>query len=374
MAKPNSRVKYREYTTIIKGKLYAVVNVPIGDGKYAQKRKRFDSKILAQQWALAELRKHSSSEDVFISSDWTFADLAEWYKEEYLVAPVYQDGKKIEGLRGWKTQRTNLDRLTRSFGKYDIRENLLDVFRRHRRERLKTVTITAINRDFALIRAMFKKAKRRKWIEENPFDFDDEKLIDTALESSRDSKITDRIAKRLLARSRSSEQSLLYYLVLVLMFTGARPSEAYPWHAANDDDVQREPLNWERILKFDFKAVELISYKGKKRRVRLVPTSVELERGLRKFYAETNPQPEDLLFPVTDFKRSWKTLCKRAGVEGVVIRDFRRYFNNYWIHNEDVNDIERLLMLGHKDIKTNLIYSQLDLGFVDKFRSAIKRN
>jgi integrase len=355
------KTNYRSYTETIGGKLYGVAYVPKAGGGYSKKRKRAANKTEARQWAQAQLAAGAKT-----GQDMSFANLAAWYKEEHLVAPVYQNGKKLYGLRTWRSVRGQLDRLVDTFGEFQLDEFDTDLLTRYKRKQLVGVSITAVNRRFALLRSMFKKAKQRKWMRENPFDVDPS-LIEVALENKRQSGLTDSNVKRLLARSRKSAQPLLHYVLLTLAHTGARPSEIYPYEA-NDNSVLREPLTWDRVLAHDFKAVELVSYKGRARQVRMVPASVQLETGLRELYDRVQPQSNELLFPVTTFKRSWKTLCTSVGVQGVRMRDFRHYFNSYLVSRSDINDMERMLILGHTDMSTNVRYSKLDKTTMEKFR------
>lgn len=364
---PRKRTRYREYSTVINGKLYAVVNIPLGGGRYRQKRKRVASKLEAQQWATEQMGLHLEGEDLFESSSRKFADFAAWYKKEYCIPPVYEKGKKLDGLRTWQHQEQAVDRLTARLGRFDLNKITIDVLRREKRERLKTVSITTVNREFALLRTMFKKAKRRKWMRENPFDLE-ESLIVTSLESRRVPTLNDRTAVRLLARSRKSEQPLLFYLVAVHMFTGGRPSEIFPYKAVPGDDVPREPLAWKNILKHNFRAVTLVSYKGNVRKERWVPTLPFLEKVLRRFHIESKGGPDDLLFPLTSFKRSWATLCRSCKVSGVRLRDFRHYYNSWAVPR--MNDMERMLIMGHTEMPTNARYSHLDESFIDKYRAA----
>lgn len=366
MPRKKKKASYGDYCVTIDGKLYASVYLPLGGGKYKRKRKLVETKTDARNWALEQLKLHRTGgapEEVK-----TFADLAEWYKDEFLVEPTYKDGKKLFGVRTYKTQRRMADRLKEEFGFFQLDDLNVDVLRRYKRERLKKVSITAVNREFALLRSMFKKARSRRWMRENPFDLG-ENLIEIALEGRRKNPLTDRIARRLLARARKSEQPLLFYLVLVAASTGARPSELMPYDAY--DDSPRAPLCWKNILDFDFKAVRLISYKGRVAQERIVPATDYLEKALRKWYAEISPAPDDLLFPVKNFKRSWKTLTKSVRCEGVRLRDFRGYFNTKML-NAQFDEVTRLLVLGHSNVKTNLRYSFITEEFINNFRENFK--
>jgi integrase len=362
---------YRKYVAEIDGKKYAVVRLPIGNGKYKKKVKLLDliggTKEDAVKWAWSELDKLKEKHE----PRRTFQSLADWYRDEYLIPPVYQKGKRLYGLRTWKHQRVVLKRLSARFGIMPLDKITVDVLENYKRSRLQSVSVSSTNREFALLRTMFLKARKRKWMLESPFEVG-ENLIDMSLETHRVSPINTRIAKRLLARSRKSGQPLLHYLILVMMFTGARPSEVFPYNA-KDDDVPREPLTWARILEFNFQGVRLVSYKGRIREEKLVPALPTLERGLRRFYAETNPKPEDLLFPVKNFKRSWATLCRSVGVSGIWIRDFRKFFNSWVAQLPDMSDVDRMMMLGHKKLETNVIYTKAEMpSLVKKFRAAVQ--
>jgi integrase len=354
---------YRSYTETLNGKLYGSVNIPVGNGKYKKKRKRVANKTEARQWAQSQLAAASPH----TGPGMLFEDMVAWYKNEHLVAPVYKDGKKLYGLRTWKSVRRVADQLAQVFVGIPLDELTVDVLTKYKRKELTGTSITTVNRRFALLRSMFKKAQQRKWVTESPFD-SDTKLIETALENKRVSQLDDRLVKRLLARSRKSAQPLLHPALMLLAHTGGRPSEIYPYED-NDKSVPREPLTWDRVLKYDYQALDLVSYKSRIRKVRMVPASRGLEQALKKLHDRVKPADTDLVIPVTTFKRSWKTLCKSVGVSDIRMRDFRHYYNSYLVSRPDVNDMERLLILGHTEMKTNATYSKLDISVVEKFRT-----
>jgi hypothetical protein len=57
------------------------------------------NKTEARQWALGELDKLKKGHT--FSSETTFQEFAEWYKEEFLKAPRYEKGIKIEGSKDY---------------------------------------------------------------------------------------------------------------------------------------------------------------------------------------------------------------------------------------------------------------------------------
>lgn len=363
---------YGKYTVEIGGELYACVYLPQGNGKYKRMTKKVDGGVSDRmQWALEQLAKHKSGELPSRSQDkMTFSDLAKWYQKEFLIPPVYTaDGKKIDGQRSYKKSINRLNILIEHFGDYKLDKLSVDVLRRYKRKRLESVSITNVNHDLSLLRTILIKAKRRKWIKENPFEYG-ENLIERALQSPRVCPLTDRIYKRLLARSRKSNQKLLPFFILTMRHTGARPSEVMPYGAVENDGVPREPLAWKNVLEFNFKAVRLVSYKGKARKERIVPASLELERGLRELHLKTSPKPEDMIFPISDFKKSWSSLLKSCRFENIRIRDFRAFYNSKLIA-AGLDEVSRLMVIGHVSADTNLIYASANPEFIENFRRKV---
>lgn len=99
--------------------------------------------------------------------------------------------------------------------------------------------------------------------------------------------------------------------------------------------------------------------------------SIRMTEDIRRdLHAELSPDPDDLVFPVKCFKRSWRTLCKSVRVEGIWMRDFRHYRNHQLMLDPRVNDVERMLWMGHKQLPTNARYGKLDKSFIEKFTSS----
>jgi integrase len=388
MTKPKKKDKSR-YARYIQQRVdgpYAIVNLPLGNGKYRKELKKIPDDVdrpqqWAQGWAVERLRKHRDGEEDQAKkrkNGWTFSAYADIYCNEYLIAPVYQDGKKVLGIRTYRQDRTKLQRLERYFGHYPLDNITFSLLRTYKKKRilgeikgLKPCSVTSVNRDFALMRTLFNRAVAERKMRENPFKPKSD-LIAIALESQRQRKMTPGIAARLLARSRKSEQPLLHYLILTMRHTGARPSELYEYQSSPGDNVPREPLTWKNILEFDFKALRLIRYKGKIRREKIVPTSLQLERGLRELYAKTpGAKLSDPVFPFTSVARSWRTLCKSARVTGVVLRDFRSFFNQELADNPNIDEVTRMLIIGHDTLETNLRYSFISQDFLKNYRNLI---
>lgn len=87
--------------------------------------------------------------------------------------------------------------------------------------------------------------------------------------------------KFILDAAKKSKRSRLYYLLLALLDTGARPSELYPVNESNEDtEITFEPVRWRDFFEHNFEIVQLVSYKGKERKIRLVPVTERLKTAL----------------------------------------------------------------------------------------------
>src|SRR5690349_19588025 len=99
--------RYKDYCVEKDGELYGSINIPNGDGTYRQKRKKVDSVTEARQWALGELAKLQHGK-VELTKTATFGELAAWYKREYLIEPVYENGIKVEGVKDHKRLKAKI--------------------------------------------------------------------------------------------------------------------------------------------------------------------------------------------------------------------------------------------------------------------------
>src|SRR5262249_18538758 len=70
----------------------------------------------------------------------TFEDLANYYEEHYLIAPVYVDGRKVAGLRSYEDQKRRLKVSLDYFGKRRLRDLTYGDIEKFKRELLATPT------------------------------------------------------------------------------------------------------------------------------------------------------------------------------------------------------------------------------------------
>ena len=351
------------------GYLYARVRVKLPNGKLKVIYKRAANVTHAEQLADEIRAEHETRGDAYLEGRIkTFKDLAEWYKNTYVVAPVYSaEGQKVSGMRSWEHERRKIDRLTEFFGSMNINkidERTLTYFKKEREKQgLKTATV---NRDLETLRAIFNKAKRRRWLVESPFDFG-ERLIEKALESRRTVILTDPQEKIILEKAKALPQSLIYYLILVLRDTGARPSEIYPVNERKNSGVSYEPVRWRNFFDYDFKAVKLTSCKGKQKKERFAPVTIRVKNALMELWyslKDENRSLESFVFSSKSYKTSWKQVLKDSELSDIRLRDLRRDFRTR-LARMGYSDQLAQRLLGHEtESKMTYHYTEADLQAV----------
>ncbi len=350
MARKKPRSRYGDYCLEVGGVLYASINIPIGGGKYRKRRKRVANKIEARQWALGDLDRlrHGAPEEKKFA---TFADLATWYKRYFLNAPVFENGVKMEGVKDWKAQRAKLDRMSEffgpkrlaHFGETDLRSYAIE------RRRADSVTTATLNRDFALMRAMFRKGHA-----ENP-DLRVPKFpINPAGEVERDRVMTFDEETRILAACEATEtveykrkgkkvkalqptsRTHLKPIIIIAVDTAMRSGEIFSllWSDIDFDSgtIHIRPQN---------------SKTGKGRKVGMTPRVRSELLAIQK--------PKGRVFQIVSVKTAFRTACRRAKITGLHFHDLRHTATTRMVR-AGIPHTEVMKITGHSQLKTFLRY------------------
>ncbi|MGE3384997.1 MAG: tyrosine-type recombinase/integrase [Pyrinomonadaceae bacterium] len=373
--KPRKRRRYGSFAWTDKktGRLYARVRLTQADGTVKTFYRLATSVKHAEQLADEIKAEHECRGQAFIDGrSMTFAHLAEWYKREFVIAPVYVDGQKTEGMRTWESERAKIDRIVTELGELLIGEMDETDFRHFRRNRLKSVKIATANRDFETIRAMFRKAKKKKWIREIP---DFEGFIEKSLEKRRTVTLTTKQESDLLREARKIRESSaprLYALIISLRDSGARPNELYPVNDYSESKDKYDPLRWRDVFDENGRIrdlTRLVSFKGKMREERIAVITDRMKRALLELWTflqqSKNVTPdhsaslENLVFPHTSFKKSWDLVRTAANVPGLRLRDLRRDWVTR-LGRLGYSDKLAQRGAGHKKIQTSFEYTEFD--------------
>lgn len=354
---------------------YARVIIQQPDGKNKQITRRAKNATHAEQIA-EEIRAEYANrgESYLTGRNQKFNDLADWYEKEFLIPPKYIKGQKIAGLRTFENEKNKLTRLRLSFGNTLVSEISYDVLNAYKLKRLDAgVAIATVNRDFELLRAMFRKAVRRKWLKESPFDFG-EKLIEKSLESRRTVTVTDKQEKLILEKAKELKRSRLYYLLLALLDTGARPSELYPVNESNEDtEITFEPVRWCDFFEHNFEMVQLVSYKGKERKVRLAPVTERLKVALLDLWEglkEEKKNEYDRIFPSASYKKAWSKVRSELKIDDLRLRDLRRNFRTRLGKIGFSDDLAQRI-LGHEQRQMTYLYAEADIETVKQAKKLL---
>lgn len=109
------------------GLSYARVQIPTGEKlangktKYKTIKRRAKNQTHAEQIAQEMLGEYADRGTAFLDGrKMTFQQLADWYKDEFLIEARYINGAKVAGMRTWQAERNKLERLCEAFGKMQL--------------------------------------------------------------------------------------------------------------------------------------------------------------------------------------------------------------------------------------------------------------
>lgn len=341
MAK-KKRSSYADYCEVRNGKLYANIFIPLGNGKYKRKRKRVASRTEARQWAQEQLIRKPDGFD-------SFADLVNWYKSTYLFEPEYENGIKIAGVKSYRQSKAVLERLADEFGDMPLSAFDEALFLRYARRRRKEdkITTATLNRTFALLRTMFRRAHNIA-----PHIIIPKFPINTAAEVERDRILSREEEQRLLAQCVDHEEvtvkgdrvrernyvqrSHLRPIVIMALDTAMRVGEILS-------------LTWDDI-DLENRLISIKAMNTKTQRKRTVGITTRLYNELKAL-----PKGADKVFGRTTVKRSFMTACKRAKIKGLRFHDLRHTATTRMI-NAGIPHTEVMKITGHRQMKTFMRY------------------
>ncbi len=215
------------------------------------------------------------------------------------------------------------------FGKYKIRkitQHHIEQFIRERQE--NGVKKSSINRELSCLSMMFKKAISWGYLSENP------------LEHIKRFKEKDNMRERVLSEKEESRllencADHLKPIIITALNTGMRLGEILQ-------------LRWSQV-DFNTRRIKVENTKSEKNRVIGINEdlyNVLKQRNTQNPYVFPNPSTGKAL---TTVKTSFKTACKRAGIENLRFNDLRHTFGTRLIQNGvDIETVRDLM--GHHSI------------------------
>ncbi|MCP9496686.1 MAG: site-specific integrase [Pyrinomonadaceae bacterium MAG19_C2-C3] len=340
MAKKRTGTQHKDK----QGRWWAIVTYTDSSGRRRFVKRRASSKYDAldkTNGLLIEFK--SGGERAMDGARLTFEELAESYRKKYVKPAHYVGEKKVSGLKSYVQVGANLDVVRNYFGSHlvrNIRPSNLDAFKQ---ERLDAPTIhgkqravASVNRELETLRAVLNYACAEGYITRSPFT-GAKGLIEKSHEVSREVVLARGDEVRLLAVCTGAREHLRP-LAICAMDTGARRGELFK-------------LTW-RDVDFDAGVIRLRATTTKTNKRRTVGITERLREELLEL-ARLAPDPVDgLVFGVTStVKRSWKTACRLAGIEGVRFHDLRHTAITQMVET-GMPQMEVMKISGHTQMAT----------------------
>lgn len=319
------------------GKIFARIQYLSEDGRRRDKERPARNRKHARE-VINEMRQEllQGGEGALQAHSMTFRHLATNYEKTNLIPAVIQNGKKIAGRRSIASARSTLAPLLAHFGRRHIRAIKHADIEAYKMARLNTPvrcgtdekgkpivrarSITSVNRELELLRAMFRYSEHNDWIAKSPFKRGASLIAKTA-ERQRDRVLSRDEETRLLAAC-SGRLAHLRPIVLTAVDTGMRRSELFK-------------LEWPDI---DFVGNVLIVHatNSKTERQREIGLTPRVREALRELRAQAPPayvgpvfgrglkKQRDTWLPLRDtIKTGWASALRKAGIEDLHFHDLR---------------------------------------------------
>lgn len=304
----------------------------------------------------------------------TFSQLADISAERFFQKAVIVEGRKIEGVRSYRPIQTYIAVLKEFFGKRRIGQITVESLKEYKRWRLKQgsrrkeaiesekfvpVKLASINRELAALRRMMRYAHAEGWVTRDIFF--KAGVIDVSAEMERSRMLTEAEEVRLLAAcqgERSTTYTRHHYgkerevtasvsvdnphlkaLVLIAVDAGLRRGEILK-------------LRWDDI-DFDANLIHVLGTNTKTERERYAPLT---ERAKAELVRVREFTQGDMPFDFSDFKRSWATAKRIAGINDLHFHDLRRTFLTRSQAKFDVSLAVAGKLAGHTNLQTTMRY------------------
>lgn len=310
---------------------------------------RTEAKLLLKKM-LREVEDHGA--DIVTGDKMRFAELAKLYEEKKLIPAEYQGDIKTKGLRSYNSQKRRLKTLVTHFGKKFIRHLTHSDLEQFKDSRLTTPTWRGkershadVNRDLQLMRIVLNFAKRQGWLPTSPFERG-EALINTAHERARNRVLSRDEENRLLAECEAPRRQHLKAIVIALVDTALRRGElsSLVW---SDIDLETQTIRIRAMI-------------AKTAKPRTVPITKRLQRELERLMAQRPADPSGKVFGVFgDFKKSFATACKQAGINDLRIHDLRHTATTRMVE-AGMPPAQVMVVTGHSEFSTFRRYVSAD--------------
>lgn len=332
------------------------------DGKYRKWRGRItftnpETKKKSERWvtgetkaeAWAKLDEIRSQLDVtgvlpVVRQVKTFSDLAALFERDQIIPAVFVGGKKVAGYKNPTSPKIFLKILVEFFGKKnlngilprDVAEFKLTrlqtptMYDRHRNDGQSSRAISSVNREMEYLRSVLNYGQDNGHLtkEQNPFSkAATRRLIERSQETRRDRFPTFGEELAILSQC-DGERAHLRDVLILGADTGMRRGEivllSWKMGDINFDDrtIHLRPeitkTGRGRVVPMTGRVYDLLHYRYEFANDRSLMPSFP---GLKKF----EPDYDLVFLGLKEFKRSFNTACRRAGVVDLTFHDYSRH-------------------------------------------------
>ena len=331
--------------TEIDGKLYVRIYYRDTSGKWRSKCKRVTSQREGNN-EIARLRAQlcTAGPESFDGDRMLFDDLIVEYQKAYPDKPTrvvdaikkYFQGRRLRSI-------TYGDLVSFKASRAEVKDQ------RYRGEKRETVdrSLTSVNREMEQLRTIILFAVGHGWIIRNPFKTrpGSTPLILKSQEVKRKRIPTPEEEKALLAKC-VDKRKHLRGLIIATLDTGLRRGALLA-------------LTWSCV---DFKKAMLHIPPGNhiKKRPDIVAMTARLRAELLTLYEASDKEPATKVFKdIKDFKRSWNTACRLAGIVGLRFNDLRHGYRTALMEAGLPKDFA-MKLAGHTNEDVDDIYVNVD--------------
>lgn len=309
----------------------------------------------------------------------TFARLTEVCCKAFYKPATIENGVKTEGVRSFASIKSALKNLNEYFGKRRIGEITTESLFDYRGRRQKQgVKIATVNRELEAMRRMMRFAFSKGWIIRDIF-FGARAIV-TSAETVRTRILTESEQERLIAAC-EGERAVTYtrhhygeLRTVEAKLTVNNPHLKAIILLAVDAGMRRGEilkLTWQDI---DLEAgiVTVKASNTKTETMRLVPLTDRAKRELERVRLFT-PSSETRPFPFVDFKHSWTTAKRIAGIDDLHFHDLRASAITRW-QRDGLPLAIASKIAGHSNTKTTAkYYTSADAEIVQALAETMNR-
>ncbi len=339
-------------------------------GKQRERCHVSENKTAADEWTDEQRDEFKKVGKKAFSSKQTFQEFSDWYSAEYFTEAVRADnGAIVSGRKSIQPVKSQLKALQSFFGEMPIKEIDYHSLERYKARRLKepvkntkgdVVMLTdektgeqypkrrkppTIRRELSLLSTILKKALQQKLIVRSPF-ADGEQLFNSNVETQR-TRVLSRIEQDALLAAcdtvkNGRHRQHLKPVILFAVNTGMRRGEILKmtWNLV-DLDSGLMVLPFELTKTETMRDVPILA--------ELLPILTELKKRAKTDDARIFADVGDFKFNnIGDFKRSWATAKRIAGIKDLRFHDLRASFATRMIFENNVNRDAVRKVTGHK--------------------------